>query len=95
MFLFWIFLFLVGILVLFFHVSGKSEKTPPTPPENPGYPYRPDVEERLSNGCITTNGYAAVHPAQFRHWEYGPENVLGENIDRTDWENWRVNYYGM
>jgi hypothetical protein len=86
---------LTGILLLFFHSSGKSEKTSSDPPEDPGYPYRPGIEVRLSNGSITTNGYAAVHPAEFRHWEYGPENVLGENIDRTDWENWRVNYYGM
>lgn len=59
------------------------------------YPFRPGIEVRLSNGRITTRGYAAVHPAEFPHWAYGPEGVYGENIDRTDWENWRVNYYGM
>lgn len=59
------------------------------------YPYRPDVEFRLPNGRITTNGYAARYPAQFVHWARGPENVYGENIDRHDWEEWRINYYGM
>ena len=59
------------------------------------YPYRPGVEFRLPNGRITTNGYAASHPGEFAHWANGPENVYGENIDRSDWENWRVNYYGM
>lgn len=29
------------------------------------YPYRLDVETRLPNGCITTHGYAAHHPAEF------------------------------
>lgn len=64
-----------------------------TPPRR--YPYRPDVERRLSDGRITTDGYAAQHPAEFAHWGCGPENVMGENIDRTDWENWRINYWGM
>lgn len=57
------------------------------------YPYRPDVEQRLPDGSITTHGYAAAHPTEFRHWEHGP-SVLGERIDRTDWENWRINYFG-
>ena len=60
------------------------------------YPYRLDVETRLPNGCITTHGYAAHHPAEFRHWAHARGYVLwGEHIDRTDWENWRVNYYGL
>lgn len=59
------------------------------------YPYRYDVEGRLPNGRITTQGYAARHPAEFAHWARGPENVYGENIDRHDWEEWRINYYGM
>ena len=60
------------------------------------YPYRLDVETRLPNGCITTHGYAAHHPAEFRHWAHARGYVLwGERIDRTDWENWRVNYYGL
>ena len=59
------------------------------------YPYRLDVETRLPNGCITTHGYAAHHPAEFRHWAHARGYVLwGERIDRTDWENWSVNYYG-
>ena len=46
--------------------------------------------------CITTHGYAAHHPAEFRHWAHARGYVLwGERIDRTDWENWRVNYYGL
>lgn len=60
------------------------------------YPYRLDVETRLPNGCITTHGYAAHHPAKFQHWAYARGYVLwGERIDRVDWENWRINYYGM
>ena len=59
------------------------------------YPYRLDVETRLPNGCITTNGYAALHPVEFRHWGHARGYVLwGERIDRADWENWRINYYG-
>ena len=46
-------------------------------------------------------------PAEFRFYELPQDEpvlalmgnkwiqVYGENIDRTDWENWRVNYYGM
>lgn len=64
-----------------------------TPPRR--YPYRPDVERRLPDGSITTDGYASQHPAEFVHWGCGPANVMGERIDRTDWENWRVNYWGM
>ena len=52
------------------------------------YPYRLDVETRLPNGCITTHGYAAHHPAEFRHWAHARGYVLwGERIDRVDWEN--------
>ena len=32
------------------------------------YPYRLDVERRLPNGSLTTDGYAARHPVEFRHW---------------------------
>ncbi len=43
----------------------------------------------------TTDGYAAQHPVEFRHWGHARGYVLwGERIDRTDWENWRINYYG-
>ena len=46
------------------------------------YPYRLDVETRLPNGCITTHGYAAHHPAEFRHWAHARGYVLwGERID--------------
>ena len=49
------------------------------------YPYRLDVETRLPNGCITTHGYAAHHPAEFRHWAHARGYVLwGERIDRVD-----------
>ena len=65
-----------------------------TPPRRQAYPYRPDVEQRLPDGSITTHGYAAAHPTEFRHWEHGP-TVLGERIDRADWENWRLNYFGQ
>lgn len=59
------------------------------------YPYRLDVERRLPNGSLTTDGYAARHPVEFRHWGHARGYVLwGERIDRTDWENWRINYYG-
>ena len=58
------------------------------------YPYRPDVEQRLPDRCITTQGYAACRPTEFRRRETGPGNVLGESIDPTDWENWRMNYFG-
>lgn len=33
------------------------------------YPYRLDVERRLPNGSLTTDGYAARHPVEFRHWD--------------------------
>ena len=34
-------------------------------------------------------------PVEFRHWGHARGYVLwGERIDRTDWENWRINYYG-
>lgn len=88
----------LGVLALIaFFVSGSrngTRKTEREPQTTVGYPYRPDVERRLSNGQITTNGYAAVHPAEFVHWA-GGRNVRGEVIDETDWENWRVNDYGM
>ena len=32
------------------------------------YPYRLDVERRLPNGSLTTDGYAARHPVEFLHW---------------------------
>lgn len=89
---------LIAILCVAQSKGGRQKKDrPATDNESApkGYPYRPNVEYRLPNGRITTRGYAAVHPEQFVHWQYGPENVYGENIDRTDWENWRINYYGM
>ena len=46
--------------------------------------------------ALTTDGYAARHPVEFRHWGHARGYVLwGERIDRTDWENWRINYYGQ
>ena len=51
--------------------------------------------KRLPDGSLTTDGYAARHPVEFRHWGHARGYVLwGERIDRTDWENWRINYYG-
>lgn len=82
--------------LLYFMLRKKPPAaTAPKPPAPPCYPYRPDVERRLPDGRITTDGYAAQHPAEFAHWGCGPANVMGESIDRTDWENWRVNYWGM
>ncbi len=52
-----------------------------------GYPHRPDVERRLPDGSLTTDGYAAAHPDEFPHWANGPQ-VLEERIDRADWEAW-------
>ena len=55
------------------------------------YPYRLDVETRLPNGDATYWVWDG-----FRHWAHARCYVLwGERIDRTDWENWRVNYYGL
>lgn len=56
------------------------------------YPYRPDVEMRLPDGRLTTFGYAAAHPTEFRHWGKGPDNIYGESIDKTDWQEWKSNY---
>lgn len=56
------------------------------------YPYRPDVEMRLPDGRLTTLGYAAEHPKEFRHWGNGPDNIYGENIDKYDWQEWKINY---
>ena len=75
--------------------GGRASGAKGAPPARQGYPYRPDVEFRLPDGRLTTRGYAAVHPGEFAHWQFGPDNVLGERIDRDDWENWRINYYGM
>lgn len=33
-----------------------------------------------------------VHSEKFAHWQFGPENVYGENIYRDDW---RIDFYGM
>ena len=45
------------------------------------YPYRLDVERRLPNGSLTTDGYAARHPVEFRHWGHARGYVLwGERI---------------
>jgi|GEM_PF-371723 len=87
-------LVLVLIAVSLFRPRKKKNSPPKSGPTS-GYPYRPGIEFRLPDGRLTTRGYAAVHPGEFRHWEQGPEGVYGENIDRTDWENWRINYYGM
>ncbi len=93
---------LTGLVILAVLLYFMLHKKPPItiipkslPPQPPCYPYRPDIERRLADGSITTDGYAAQHPAEFCHWGCGPENVMGETIDRTDWENWRVNYWGM
>lgn len=59
------------------------------------YPYKLNIERRLSNGKITTNGYAAKHPVEFMHWRLGPNDVYGEDIDMTDWQDWYNNYYGL
>ena len=40
------------------------------------YPYRLDVERRLPNGSLTTDGYAARHPVEFRHWGHARGYVL-------------------
>ena len=49
------------------------------------YPYRLDVERRLPNGSLTTDGYAARHPVEFRHWGHARGYVLwGERIDRSE-----------
>jgi hypothetical protein len=83
------------IAVPLFVLRGRKERTRPGKrPPHRGYPYRPGIESRLSDGRITTRGYAAAHPQQFSHWAHGPHNVYGEEIDMADWENWRINYYG-
>lgn len=74
--------------------NSQEAKSTPEEPGNTAYPYKPGIEFRLSNGQITTRGYAAIHPEQFSHWQYG-RCVMGEVIDPTDWENWYVNYFGM
>lgn len=88
---------ILALLLYFMFHKKKSNTSTATfsPVSQPHYPYRPDVERRLPDGCITTDGYAAQHPSEFAHWGCGPVGVLGENIDPTDWENWRVNYWGM
>ena len=89
-------LFVAGILALLpVSLFRRGKPSSPRKAAPAGYPYRPDVEVRLPDGRLTTRGYAAVHPGEFAHWQFGPENVCGENIDRTDRENWRVNYYGL
>lgn len=77
-------------------VRSDPQKTGHKPPQpgNTAYPYKPGIEFRLPDGQITTRGYAAAHPEQFSHWQYG-RCVMGEVIDSTDWENWYVNYFGM
>lgn len=74
--------------------AGSGGNTSGSVTKKKGYPYQPNVEFRLPNGRLTTRGYAASHPEKFSHWMYGPDNVYGENIDPTDWEDWRINYYG-
>jgi hypothetical protein len=85
---------IIGLSVVF-HGGKKTKGSGAAGGGKNTYPYRRDVERRLPDGSITTRGYAAVHPGEFAHWQFGPENVFGETIDRTDWENWRINYYGM
>ena len=80
------------LLIRFLLNVDRARKT--KPPEPQQYPFRPDVEERLPNGKLTTHGYAAANPGEFQHWE-GGWNCLGEVIDETDWEDWYVNYYGV
>lgn len=88
-----VFVVCVWLLIRSFRTrSDTSDSGSCSPAE---YPYRPDVESRLPDGSITTNGYAARHPQEFEHWMRGPCDVYGENIDPRDWEDWRVNYYGM
>lgn len=56
-----------------------------------GWMWKDDCRTAL----LQTDGYAARHPVEFRHWGHARGYVLwGERIDRTDWENWRINYYG-
>lgn len=88
-----VFLLILAVILLACIPHGRGKKS--APPRKTTYPYRPGIEFRLPDGRITTRGYAAVHPGEFLHWQFGPENVYGENIDRDDWENWRINYYGM
>ena len=88
-------IFLIVVNVVNVRKSGGQKKNAGKPQEKRGYPYQPNVECRLPDGRITTHGYAAVHPELFAHWQFGPEGVYVENIDRDDWENWRITYYGM
>lgn len=74
--------------------SSQEAANKPKGPGNIAYPYKSGIEFRLSNGQITTRGYASIHPEQFLHWQYG-RCVMGEVIDSTDWENWYVNYFGI
>lgn len=75
-------------------VNSQEAESRPKEPGSISYPYKPGIEFRLSNGQITTRGYAATHPEQFSHWQCG-RCVMGEVIDLTDWENWYVNYFGI
>ena len=81
-----------AIFISFFMTGSMSGQKGGQPRKQ--YPYRPGIEFRQPNGRITTKGYAGRHPGEFRHWANGPNNVLGENIDLADWEDWRSNYYG-
>lgn len=87
------------------HAQQKNDPPPihsvPTPEAEPpmtvrlpgGYPLLPDIETVLDNDTITSSGYAARYPGQFKHWKNGPDNVFGEKIDPEDWELWRASYY--
>ena len=57
------------------------------------YPYRLDVERRLPNGSLTTDGYAARHPVESQGTGDMRTAMFSgvSRIDRTDWENWRIN----
>ncbi|MFQ7689208.1 MAG: hypothetical protein ACLRIO_04135 [Butyricicoccus sp.] len=47
----------------------------------------------MPNGSLTTDGYAARHPVEFRHWGHARYVLWGERIDYR-LENWRISYYG-
>lgn len=93
----WIWGIVICVLILLrlAVVAAKNRRTGGPPKVRPSYPHRPEVEDRLPNGSITTHSYAAQHPDQFAHWAQGPDNVFGEKIDPTDWEAWRASYYGQ
>ena len=56
------------------------------------YPYRLDVERRLPNGSLrqTAMRHGIGRVSALR--DMRAAMFWGERIDRTDWENWRINY---